>query len=99
MTGRSIVSIILSTIKSIGVTVIFNKQASQEHKERMTGARRERLVVAVLVGLIFYFGSAAIAGLVAIFSVLWTLTEIEMQLSYANFLKAHELGLHDRFDE
>ena len=79
--------------------MIFNKQASQEHEKRMTEARRERLGVAVLVGLSFYFGSAAIAGLVAVFSVLWTLTEIEMRLSYANFLKAHELGLHDRFDE
>ena len=99
MTGRSLLSIILSTIKSIGATVIFNKQASQEHEKRMTEARRERLGVAVLVGLSFYFGSAAIAGLVGLIGILYALSEIEAQLVYANFLKAHEIGLHDRFDD
>ena len=92
-------SILLNTTKSIGVTVIFNKQAAQEHKKRMSKARLERLGVSVLIGVSFYFWGAAIAGVVAVLSVLWKLTEIEMALDYANFLKAHELGLHDRFDE
>ena len=79
--------------------MIFNIQAGQEQKKRMSKARMERLGVAVLIGVSFYFWGAAIAGLVAVLSILWTLTEIEMRLDYANFLKAHELGLHDRFDE
>ena len=79
--------------------MIFNKQATQEHDKRMSKARLERLGVAVLIGVSFYFGGAAIAGLAAVWCVLWTLTEIEMRLDYANFLKEHELGLHDRFDE
>ena len=81
------------------MTLIFNKQAGQEHKKRMNKARLERLGVSVLIGVSFYFWGATIAGLLAVLSVLWTLTEIEMRLDYANFLKAHELGLHDRFDE
>jgi hypothetical protein len=79
--------------------VIFNKQASQEQKKRMSKARIERLGVAGLIGVSFYFGGAAIAGVVAVLSVLWALKEIEMRLDYANFLKEHELGLHDQFDE
>ena len=78
--------------------MIFNKQASQERKKRVSKARMERLGVAVLIGASFYFGGAAIAGVAAVLSALWTLTEIEMRLDYANFLKEHELGLHDRFD-
>ncbi len=79
--------------------MIFNKQASQEHQRRLSKSRLERLGVAVLISVSFYFGGAAIAGLVAVLSVLWTLSEIEAQLVYANFLKAHELRLHDRFEE
>ena len=93
--SRTIVAIATSK----GVTVIFNKQASQEHQKRLSKARLERLGVAVLISVCFYFGGAAIVGLAAVVSVLWTLSEIEAQLVYANFLKAHELGLHDRFDE
>jgi hypothetical protein len=99
MTERFLLSIILNTTKSIGVTVIFNKQATQEYDKRMGKARLERLGVAVLIGVSFYFGGAAIAGLVAVLSVLWTLREIEARLDYANFLKAHEHGLHDRLYE
>jgi hypothetical protein len=79
--------------------VIFNKQASQEHQKRLSKSRLERLGVAVLIGASFYFLGAAIAGLVAALSALWSLREIEAQLDYANFLKEHELKLHDRFDE
>jgi hypothetical protein len=76
--------------------VIFNKQASQEH---LSKPRLERLAFAVLVGVCFYFGGAAIAGLLGLIGILYALSEIEAQLVYANFLKAHEIGLHDRFDD
>ena len=98
VTERSLFGIILNATKSIGVTVIFNKQAIQEQKKRVSKARNERLGVAVFIGVSFYFGGAAIAGLAAVWCVLWALTEIEMRLDYANFLKEHELGLHDRLD-
>lgn len=79
--------------------MVFNKKAIQEHQKYLSKSRLERLGVAVLIGVSFYFGGADIAGLVAVLSVLWTLREIEAQLVYNNFLKEHEVGLHDRFDE
>jgi hypothetical protein len=79
--------------------MVFNKKAIQEHQKYPSKSRLERLGVAVLIGVSFYFGGADIAGLVAVLSVLWTLREIEAQLVYNNFLKEHEVGLHDRFDE
>jgi hypothetical protein len=89
--------VVIATSK--GAPVIFNKRASQAHQKYLSKLRLERLGVAVLISVTFYFLGAAIAGLAALVSVLWTLTEIEARLEYANFLKAHELGLHDRFDE
>ncbi len=79
--------------------MIFNKQASAEHQQRRRKNRLERLGLAVLVSACFYFGGAAIAGLVGLIGILHALSEIEDQLVYANFVKAHELGLHDRFAE
>ncbi len=48
--------------------MIFNIQAGQEQKKRMSKARMERLGVAVLIGVSFYFWGAAIASLVAVLS-------------------------------
>ena len=79
--------------------MIFNKQASQEHQKHLRKSRLERLAFALLVGVSFYFGGAAIAGLVGLLGILYALSEIEAQFVYANFLKAHEIGLHDLTDD
>jgi hypothetical protein len=82
-----------------GATVIFNKQAMKEAQQRRNKNRLERLGFAALISAFFYFGGAAIAGLVGLIGILYALSEIEAQLVYANFLKAHEIGLHDRIDD
>lgn len=79
--------------------MIFNKQAMKDAQQRRSKDRLARLGFAALVGAFFYFGGAASAGLVGLIGILYALSEIDAQLAYANFLKEHEIGLHDRFDD
>ena len=93
--GRTIVV----TATSKGVTVIFNKQAMAEFKGHQSKRRRERVIIFVVLGLAFHFLGAALAVLLGVAMAVYALCEIDATLSYANFLKAHELGIHARFDE
>jgi hypothetical protein len=79
--------------------VIFNKQAMAEFKAHQSKRRRDRVIVLVGLGLAFHFLGAAQAVLLGVAMAVYALSEIDATLSYANFLKAHELGLHNRFDE
>jgi hypothetical protein len=80
------------------VNVIFKKQASIDYQARQTKRRRERVGVLVIIGLVFYFVGAAEAILLSVAMAVYALSEIDANLSYANFLKEHELGLHDLDD-
>jgi len=77
------------------VIVIFNKQASKDYRAQQIKRRLERMGVLVIIGLVFHFVGAAEATLIGVAMAVYSLSEIDASLSYANFLKAHELGLHD----
>lgn len=78
--------------------MILNKQASIDYQAGQTKRRRERVGVLVIIGLVFYFVGAAEAVLLSVGMAIYALSEIDANLSYANFLKEHELGLHDLND-
>lgn len=75
--------------------MIFNKKASEDYRAKQTKRRNERLGVVLLIGLIAYFVGVAEAVLVGVVMAVYALSEIDASLSYANFLKERELGLHD----
>ena len=79
--------------------MIFNKQAMKVFKAQQNKSRLQRLGVVVLVSLSFYFQGPAVAGLVGLCAVIYSLSEIDAGISYANFLKEHEIGLHDLTDD
>ena len=79
--------------------MIFNKEAIKEMHLRNKKRRWERLGIVCLIGLFFYFGSPALAGLVGLCSVIYILSEIDANLGYANFLKEQEMGIHDRLND
>lgn len=75
--------------------MIFNKKASEDYRAKQAKRRNERLGVVLLIGLIAYFVGVAEAVLVGVVMAVYALSEIDASLSYANFLKERELGLHD----
>lgn len=80
------------------LNVIFNKQASKDYKAQQAKHRLERLGALVIIGLVFYFVGTAQAVLIGVAIAVYALSEIDANLSYANFLKEHELGLHNLDD-
>ena len=74
---------------------MFNKKAMKDYQAKQAKRRNERLGVVVLISLIAYFVGVAEAVGVGVVMAIYALSEIDASLSYANFLKEHELGLHD----
>jgi hypothetical protein len=75
--------------------VIFNKKTLEDYRAKQVKRRNERLGVVLILGLIAHFVGVAEAVLVGVMMAVYALSEIDATLSYANFLKERELGLHD----
>ena len=73
----------------------FNKQVAKDYRAQQSKRRNERVGVVLIILLVSYFVGVAEAVLVGVAMAVYALSEIDSNLSYANFLKERELGLHD----
>ena len=78
--------------------MFYNKQELELFKRTQRKIDFEKLVSIFAIGASYYFWGLSIACILGLMVVIYSLSEIEKQLNYQNFMKEKEIGLHDLSD-
>lgn len=75
--------------------MFYNKQASEDYRKAQKKIDFEKIGSMIAVGVGYQFGGLAMACVVGLIVVIYSLCEIQKLINYQNFMKEKEIGLHD----
>jgi hypothetical protein len=75
--------------------MFYKREAMESYKRKQKKIDYGKLGSVFAVGASYYFGGFHTACVVGLAVIIYSLSEIEKLLSYQNFMKEKEIGLHD----
>ena len=75
--------------------MFWNEQDREDYRRQQKKLNLEKMGLLFMGGLGYYFGGITLAILLGLYSVAYSLFEIQKQLNYQNFMKEKQIGLHD----
>lgn len=75
--------------------MFYNKKAMEDYKRTHRGKGFEKFGILIVIVAAYYFGDINLAFILCLLSMVWSLFDIQKLLSYQNFMKEKEIGLHE----
>jgi len=74
--------------------MIYDKDAVEQYKISQRKISFEKVGSSIIAGLVYYFGGIQVAILLGLVFIIYSLCDIRMLLSYQNFMKEKDIGVH-----
>ena len=75
--------------------MFYNKQAREDYRRAQKKIDFEKIGSIFVLGISYYCGGFSLAGLLGLMFVVHSLCEMQKSISYQNFMKEKEIGVHD----